>query len=317
MVFVLVLSGCAPLQAEKLSLDKAFDKLVAHCADFKPLYATGEPSGFEFPSTMEIDRAQRSYIRKVGDEIVYVAEFGTFDTQRKADDYVKTMEAMFRSAKPSFKFASGFNAAIRGVIDYFYDGKATGFRLYKACFKQVRTGNYYQVTFEFPQTGKKTASAIELKEEMPSYLDYTTISVERDESEFSRSFHSILDEALLGFITIKGDYAEGRNSPSYYKASLKPAGYTDCFLEQVGADKYRYVMEICQGVTKAKLDATVKDMLNKLYRAFGTDYAVAVYNAQKKYIFVNKSDPDREVADLVIKQSKQENALTLFIPPGE
>lgn len=304
---VLFLLGPCSLRAEKLSLNKAFDKLVANCTDFKSLYASGEPSGFEYPTKVEVDKTQRCFIKKVGANVAFVAEYGTFDTQKKADEFVKSLETMFKNAKPSFRFTSGFSEKNRAVTDYFFEYKPTAFNRYDACFKQVRIGTIYQVVFEFPQTG--------INETV--FLTFAPITVKSDDADFSRSFKGLLEEAMVGFASIKGESTDGRDLQEFYVPKLKPTGYSECFLEEVGNDVYRYVMEVCYGVSKSKLEANLDEMLKKLYPAFGSDYAVAYKGAQKKYIFVNKEDPSRDVAVLETKQSRQDYSLTLYIYPFE
>lgn len=298
LLLAMTLCSITTVSAERMSLCQTFVKLGEQCDDFSA-WKGSEISGSygSFSSSLEVEGAMTSCIRELIGNRSFEANFGSFDSEDKAVEKVESLKKEMLTCYPFLKFAdtkSTFSESLSYVVHH----ADVSFRFYKACFKIAKYGQSWDVTFEFPQTKKKTFSTSMVK----PYTDYKRIEGVADQNNFSQGVRWLLEDARKGFATVKGEKMDNRAISNEYKVTYMPAGRKDCYIEDRGLGIIYYEIPILQNVTMETLQITAGVVVKNIQQTFGPEYGFSASADGMSVTFVHADRPYNVAGILYIEK---------------
>lgn len=317
-LIVLALLISTGSRAQKKSFCNAFKQLEEIAGDnFSQIRlkedTTGKGAFKTYLSELQIVDARKTEIIQQLGRTSFRADFGVFESEELAKAKVAELSNLLKECYPSFRFHQQkkgiFNEA-NYLIAHHADN---GFRLYDAAFKLKKEGKTnVRVDFEFGGVEKNIYNNAIIS--MP-YADFNLVNVDKVDDEFSKKLTVVLQEAKAAFYNITGDLIEEPNAifKRYTTETQVPAsGF--CTIEDRTMGLVYYIIPMIRGGNAADLQKLNTDVLVKMMKALGKDFAFGLSADKKKINFVNKDSPGRNVLSIVVvNRSPQTFDLSIYV----
>lgn len=288
LLIIALLGLLSPLSAENLAICQAFEKLLNHAADFKPLMGEkDEANPFKTNSTMQLEGAVSSGFFESLGKLTFKAELGKYDTHLDAFKKQNEWANALRGCYPIMKFSVKQREVAGGTIMNTYPilRNESLIRVFSCSFVIQHIFNTHDLSFEFPQAQDGGI----LKDEILTYIDYTLLPGFPDDSPFTESVYSLLEHAQVGFKVITGEF-EDFDKVATFSTFYKLPGYDDAVIEEnTGGYRY-YVVNVCKNVDKATFEAKSGPFFQKLMTALGNNFAYRELNNGQAVHFVRCDD---------------------------
>jgi len=313
ILMFLASSSLATMHAEQKNICEVFLVLTQNCEDFTPLKgAKLESPSFSYASTIEVDRAEKSYITSFTNSIVYKAHYGTYDSESLALAKVTELQNILQNC---FGVLS-FHEAPGGVFgDRIFRIKQKDrennniFQMYKAAFKIAEVGGKYEVTFEYPQTVKDMFT----NKKTNSFTFYEGLTIPATNTEFAKSLQRITKECADDFKYLIGKSISSPDMFNRFQPEIIVSGYDDCYIEDRTNNIIYFVIPFLERVDQPTLNAQAKLIIEKVNAALGSDYAYTVTDDQTEISYVRKDKPAVTVATLLLTNRAGKYSLKLLI----
>ncbi|MDD2559104.1 MAG: hypothetical protein PHE04_00315 [Bacteroidales bacterium] len=305
---LLALTGS--LCAQSLSLCEVFEKLGNNSSDFSPLMGPATDTlEINFVSTIEVDKAEKSIFKKFLSAPYFEADYGSFQTEAEALQFVKGLQQEFLSCWGSFRFPEKYDKTLN-IRDFkFVHDVENMFRVYEASLRIDQYGDEFDVSFRFPQSSDDFFSGT-----TPAYVDYQVLPEKEDDSPFAFSLKLVMIEAFEGFERIRGDLIlDPNNYFSRYEAKFTPTGYENCYIEDRGLGIIFYTIPLLSNVEEASFAELLNTLVPKVFDALGSDYAVSQSSDGTSVTIVRKDDPVHRTGTLSISGSDGLYSVTLSL----
>lgn len=296
------------IYAQKSSICESLFKILdATAQNFDEL--KGAKSGNVFLSTiyetkLQIEGVDKNYIEDKQGNVVFVIDFGQFNTESEAEEKVRDLTS---------KITNYCNSNIK----FFKITAESDDKLYKVAYYTQEFVRIYNTYFYIANRGGKFFVSLKangnqgdggITTPKPAFRDFHKITNKVVQSDFSDALQRVMKASSTSFVSLKGEkLPSGDVTSTFNKVNFMLPGYEKCYLSTNLENETSYNVIMSSLTSADEIKTRLFDVdLKKVSDALGEDFAIGNNLQNSGYEIVRLNHPEKVIMEVYGVREEQD-----------